>query len=116
MAGFARGVTSPVGSGLDVVHSLKAPSTFGFDGTAPRYPTDRGAGPATVRSFEVPRSFLEGLQGAAVPEPLADQFPGRPLIADPSKAPDQYGLRPTQIDWLRANSIPGSGRIFFETP
>jgi hypothetical protein len=77
---------------------------------------DRNAGPSTVRSFEVPRTYLEGLQRTAVPEAMKDQFPGHPLIADPTKAPNQFGLRPTQIEWLRANSIPGSGGIFFETP
>jgi filamentous hemagglutinin len=35
---------------------------------------------------------------------------GRPLIADPTKAPDQFGLRPAQIEALKRIIVKGSGR------
>jgi filamentous hemagglutinin len=65
---------------------------------------------ATVRSFEVPRSFLEDLRTAAVPERLARQFPDRPIVVDVTKAPNQFGLRPEQVDELRRAIIQGTGR------
>jgi hypothetical protein len=78
---------------------------------------DRGAGSSTVRTFQVPRSFQDGLRATSVPEELRSNFPGSPLIADPTKAPDQYGLRPSQIDLLRRNIIPGTGlQLFFDEP
>ncbi len=63
-----------------------------------------------VKSFEVPASFVDELKAAAVPERLARQFPDRPFIVDPTKAPDQFGLRPSQFDDLLRAMISGSGR------
>jgi len=65
---------------------------------------------ATIKSFEVPRSFLDQLRAAAVPERLARQYPGRPIIVDVTRAPDQFGLRPEQIQALRRVIIQGTGR------
>jgi len=64
-----------------------------------------------IKSFEVPQSFLVELRAAAVEQRLARQFPGRPQIADPTKAADQFGLRAAQIQKLRDAIIQGSGRI-----
>jgi filamentous hemagglutinin len=49
-----------------------------------------------MKSFEVPKSFLDDLRASAVPESMAKQFPGRPLVVDPTKAVDQFGLRREQ--------------------
>ena len=65
---------------------------------------------AQMKSFEVPKSFLNDLRASAVPESMAKQFPGRPLLVDPTKAADQFGLRPDQIEALRQAIIQGSGR------
>jgi hypothetical protein len=65
---------------------------------------------AQMKSFEVPSSFLDDLRSAAVPESMAKQFPGRPLVVDPTKAADQFGLRPDQIKSLQDAIIQGSGR------
>jgi hypothetical protein len=65
---------------------------------------------AQMKSFEVPASFLNDLRASAVPESMAKQFPGRPLLVDPTKASDQFGLRPEQIEALRQAIIQGSGR------
>lgn len=74
------------------------------------------AGPlpgATVKSFEVPKKFLDDLRAAAVSKDVVRQFPSRPFIVDPTKAPDQYGLRPGQIEALKKFIIQGSGREGF---
>ncbi|MCH8512755.1 MAG: RHS repeat-associated core domain-containing protein [Kiritimatiellae bacterium] len=64
---------------------------------------------AQMKSFEVPASFLDDLRAAAVPESMAKQFPGRPILVDPTKAADQFGLRPDQIKALQEAIIQGSG-------
>jgi hypothetical protein len=66
---------------------------------------------ATIKSFEVPESFLSELQRAAVPERMAKMFPGRPIVVDITKAPNQFGLRTPQIKMLRVIVIQGSGKI-----
>lgn len=66
---------------------------------------------AALKSFEVPRSFLEELRDAAVPQRLGRQFPDRPQIVDPTKAADQFGLQPQQIEALRRAVIQGSGKV-----
>jgi hypothetical protein len=63
-----------------------------------------------IKSFQVPQSFLEELRAAAVPESMAKQFPGRPLLVDPTKAPNQFGLRPEQIEALQQAIIKNSGK------
>ncbi len=68
---------------------------------------------ATVKQFEVPQSVLDDLRASAVPQSAARQFPNRPIIADPTKAPDQFGLRPEQIEALRPQIIQGTGREGF---
>ena len=49
-----------------------------------------------VKSFEVPKSFVDELRASAVPEALAGQNPGKPIIVDVA-TPDQFGLRRGQI-------------------
>ena len=68
---------------------------------------------ATVKSFEVPQSVLTELQEAGVPESLARQFPDRPIIVDPTKAPNQFGLRENMLDWFQQQIMVGSGREGF---
>jgi hypothetical protein len=65
---------------------------------------------AEVKSFEVPKSFLDELRASAVPEALAGQNPGKPLIVDVTKAPNQFGLRPEQVEALRKAIIQGTGK------
>jgi len=74
---------------------------------------DQGMPGATVRSFEVPRSFVDELRAIAVRETQAAAFPGRPLVVDVTKAPDQFGLRPEQIEALRRAIIQGTGQEGF---
>jgi hypothetical protein len=72
---------------------------------------EQGMAGAVMKSFEVPESFLEELRASAVPESMAKQFPGKPLIADPTKAPDQFGLRSEQIKKLKEEIVQGTGRV-----
>jgi hypothetical protein len=74
---------------------------------------EQGMPGAGVKSFEVPKSFLDELRSSAVPEALAKQNPGKPIIVDVTKAPDQFGLRPEQIEALKKAIIQGSGKTGF---
>lgn len=65
---------------------------------------------AIIKSFEVPRSLLDDLRNSAVPESLAKQNPGSPIIVDPTKAADQFGLRLEQIRQLQNSIIQGTGK------
>src|SRR5690606_29750887 len=65
----------------------------------------------SIKSFEVPESFLNYLREIAVPEELAREFPQAPLIVDITKAADQFGLRREQIDQLIEVIIQGTGII-----
>jgi hypothetical protein len=69
----------------------------------------RGWEGSTIRSFEVPASFLDDLRAIAVPQRLARQFPNRPYICDATRAPDQFGLTPQQIEALQRAIIQGTG-------
>ena len=62
-----------------------------------------------VRSFQVPQSFLDELRATAVPEAQRSLHPDRPVIADPTRASDQFGLSGDQIERLRGVIIPGTG-------
>lgn len=63
-----------------------------------------------MKTFQVPRAYLEELRGSAVPQNLKSLYPNKPQIVDPTKAPDQFGLRKAQIRDLERVIIPGSGR------
>jgi RHS repeat-associated protein len=65
---------------------------------------------STVKTFEVPKSFVDDLRANAVPEAERSLYPDRPVVADPTKAVDQFGLSRQQIDQLRQVIKPGSGR------
>jgi hypothetical protein len=64
----------------------------------------------TIKTFEVPKSFVDELRTSAVEEPLRPIYPDRPVIADPTKASDQFGLSQQQIDQLRKVIVRGSGK------
>ncbi|MFT3728253.1 MAG: LysM peptidoglycan-binding domain-containing protein [Terricaulis sp.] len=64
----------------------------------------------TIKSFQVPRSFLDDLRTNAVTEPERSLYPDSPVVVDTTKAVDQYGLSGRQIDQLRQVIIQGSGR------
>ncbi|HKQ03869.1 MAG TPA: hypothetical protein VJ464_01960, partial [Blastocatellia bacterium] len=67
---------------------------------------------AAIKSFQVPKTFLEEMQATAVPERLARQFLDRPFIVDAAKAANQFGLRTPQIERLRSVIVQGTGRVF----
>ncbi|MDZ4115331.1 MAG: RHS repeat-associated core domain-containing protein, partial [Xanthomonadaceae bacterium] len=70
----------------------------------------QGFSDSAMKSFQVPSSFVDFLARSAVPENLARQFPNSPLAVDATKATNQFGLRPAQIEELRKVIIQGSGR------
>lgn len=67
---------------------------------------------ATIKSFEVPKSVLDEIQASAIPERVArlPENQGKPIIADPTKAADQYGIRPQWLKELQDKIIQGSGK------
>jgi RHS repeat-associated protein len=65
---------------------------------------------ASTKSFEVPRWFMLELEQEAVSERAERRVPGAPLVVDETKAPNQYGLRPSHVNRLRGVIIPGSGK------
>ena len=71
----------------------------------------QGIDDATIKSFTVSNEFLQLLRDNAVPEQLAREFPNAPLVVDISKAADQYGLRPEQIEQILDFILPNSGQI-----
>jgi len=71
----------------------------------------QGVPGATLKSFEVPKEALEATQAEAVPERLASQFPGRPLVVDTTKAINQFGLRMRQMEALQKLIVQGSGKV-----
>ena len=87
---------------------------FGDKARAEQFLTTRlqqGMPGAQMKSFQVPQSFVTDLQNVAVPESMAKDFPGSPLLVDPTKAPNQFGLRPEQIKALQDAIIQGSGKV-----
>jgi hypothetical protein len=70
--------------------------------------------PSTIKSFEVPDSYLDELRSTAVPERLSRKNRdnrNKPIVVDIKQAPDQYGLRTKeQIDQLRNVIIQGTGK------
>jgi RHS repeat-associated protein len=76
---------------------------------------DQGAPLAKIKSFEVPSSYVDDIRNQAVSEADIKKLdPGRtrPVIADPTKADDQFGIRPNMLPDLRKNIIPGSGKVW----
>jgi hypothetical protein len=66
---------------------------------------------AAVKSFEVPQSFLTDLRNAAVTRAEVRDHPESPILVDVTKAKDQFGLRPDQIEALRKTIIQNSGKV-----
>jgi YD repeat-containing protein len=64
----------------------------------------------TIKSFQVPQSFVDELRADAVSELERSLYPTRPVIADPTKAANQFGLTEQQIQRLRQSIIQGSGK------
>lgn len=67
---------------------------------------------ATIKTFEVPTSVLNDLRNSAVKENVArlPENKGKPVIADPTKADDQYGIRPEKLKDLQDKIVRGSGK------
>ncbi|WP_414453877.1 hemagglutinin repeat-containing protein, partial [Enterobacter roggenkampii] len=67
---------------------------------------------ATIKTFDVPTSVLNDLRNSAVKENVArlPENKGKPVIADPTKADDQYGIRPEKLKDLQDKIIRGSGK------
>ncbi|OCG38510.1 hypothetical protein A9G25_12130 [Gilliamella sp. Bif1-4] len=65
---------------------------------------------ATIKSFKVSKSFLDKIRKNAVYESEVKFNKDKPVIADPTKAKDQYGIRPHQFDELKNSIIQGSGK------
>jgi len=87
---------------------------FGKEDRAIKFLAQRiegGMTDATIKSFEVHKSYLDKIRDTAVNQSEAKQFPNRPFICDPTKADDQFGIRPEQIDGLTKEIIEGSGKI-----
>jgi len=64
-----------------------------------------------IKSFKVERDFYAELREEAVPMAQSRSFPGRPIIVDETRAADQYGLRPEQIEALRDAILQGTGNV-----
>jgi filamentous hemagglutinin len=71
---------------------------------------DQGMQDVEIKSFQINKKFLDDLKATAVPESLARQNPGSPILVDPTKAANQFGLRPAQVEALRNAIISGSGK------
>lgn len=67
---------------------------------------------ATIKTFEVPNSVLDDLRKTAVKESVArlPENKGKPVIADPTKAKDQYGIRSEKLKELQDKIIQGTGK------
>lgn len=68
---------------------------------------------ATAKTFEVPRSVLRDLKQQAISErkrAIDDPQGVKPLVADPTKADNQFGLRKEQIEKLKNTIIQGTGK------
>ncbi|MCL9667424.1 hypothetical protein L2C91_03410 [Rosenbergiella epipactidis] len=63
----------------------------------------------TIKTFEVPTSVINDLRNSAVKESVArlPENKGKPVIADPTKANDQYGIRPDKLKELQDKIIQG---------
>ena len=64
-----------------------------------------------IKSFSVPQKVLDDLRKAAVLESEVKLKPNAPIIGDPTKAPDQFGLRPQDIENLENAIIQGTGKV-----
>ncbi|WP_338457893.1 hypothetical protein [Pantoea sp. Nvir] len=67
---------------------------------------------ATIKNFEVPNSVLSELRKTAVKESVArlPENKGKLVIADPTKAKEQYGIKPEKLKELQDKIISGTGK------
>ena len=76
---------------------------------------NRGTSPIThnvqIKSFQIPRSVFEDIKNSAVPESMARQYPNSPILVDPTKAANQFGLPSNQINFLQNEILKGTGKI-----
>lgn len=66
-----------------------------------------------AKSFEVTQEFVDKIRADAVTEQqlsLDPSLKGRPLVADPTKTADSFGLRPDQIKELEKVIVQGTGQ------
>jgi hypothetical protein len=67
--------------------------------------------PASIKSVEVEKSFIDQLRRDAVLEEDLVDFPGSPVKVD-LPTPDQFGLKTSeQIEAFRRTVIQGSGKV-----
>jgi filamentous hemagglutinin len=71
----------------------------------------QGMSDVQIKSFKVPRSYLDEIRASSVPESLARRYPNQPIQVDVTKAPDQFGLRSAQIEQIQRAIIQGSGKV-----
>jgi filamentous hemagglutinin len=64
-----------------------------------------------LKAFDVNKSFFDQIREDAVDQSLHRFSPSSPFVVDKTTGVDQFGLTRTQIQRLKANIIPGSGRI-----
>lgn len=69
----------------------------------------QGLSDTTIKTFQVPNSYIESLRTTAVAESQAKLFPASPIMVDVNQAADQFGLRAANFDELLSNIVPGSG-------
>jgi hypothetical protein len=82
---------------------------LGQEGRALEFLAKRGETAELVR-FDVTPEFAARLRAAAVPQRVGRQFPGRPQLVDPTRAPDQFGIPSSMFDDLLNNIVPGTFR------
>lgn len=68
---------------------------------------------ATVKTFKVPNSVLDFLIKTAVIESVAllPENKEKPVVSDPTKAKDQYGVRPEKLKELQDKIIQGQEKM-----
>jgi hypothetical protein len=93
---------------VNIIGKARLWLNFGQEGRAQEYLAKRvaqGMDGVTIKQFNVTSEFLEQVRAAAVPEAEAGANPGAPIIGDPTKAPDQYGLHSSWFDDLLGNVV-----------
>ncbi|NLU71303.1 type IV secretion protein Rhs [Streptomyces sp. HNM0575] len=90
--------------------------------------TDFRGDSGQIIAFDVSREYRDSLRDAALPQDKSDHPDGDaftkaewrqllkeyPEISDPTKGPDLYGVSDKLLGDLRANIVPGSGRVIQE--
>lgn len=66
---------------------------------------------AELVQFQVAPEFVQKLSSLAVEQRIGRQYPGRPQIVDPSRAPDQFGIPSNMFQELLDSIISDTIRI-----